>query len=120
MGLAGKSITKARPHFVGIDLPDGLIADGFHGAEHVVEHAVGLLAKGGPVGRVQVGDGILGLGEFQVDAVQRDDRGRCCSAELTMGCVAAGRLRYGFVFGQTVSIGRRIRVTRILQHFVGN
>ena len=54
-GLGGKVFPKARANFVRDHLPYGKFAHGFHVPEHVVEHLVGLLAKAGPILRVERG-----------------------------------------------------------------
>jgi hypothetical protein len=49
----GDAGVEAGAHLVGSRLPDGTLADVADVIEHVVEHAVRLRAKGGPIGRVE-------------------------------------------------------------------
>jgi hypothetical protein len=52
-GLSRKGRAEARAYLIRDHLPYGKFADAGHIAEHVVEHPVGLLAKGRPVGRIE-------------------------------------------------------------------
>jgi hypothetical protein len=52
-GCLRQLLAKAGAHLFGNWLPDGAFADGFDEAQHVVEHAVSLLAEGGPVAGIE-------------------------------------------------------------------